>query len=126
MEILSAPEPDQTAIKNELLALGKKLNDAFMLHFGPEKWHDMDGDVKASYQAYAPLVMLDKVPGLRKALADYPALDELSQWCAEQMDTEDHPEYGISIANIAGIAKFMISSAGEVDLRLQNLAQLGG
>ena len=126
MEILSAPEPDQSAIKKELLALGKKLNDAFMAHFGPEKWHDMDGDVKANYRAYAPLVMLDKVPGLRKALADYPALDELSQWCAEQMDTEDHPEYGISIANIAGIAKFMISSAGEVDLRLQNLAQLGG
>ncbi|MBQ3892397.1 MAG: hypothetical protein II737_03230 [Mailhella sp.] len=126
MEILSDPEPDPDALRKEMLALGSKLSGAFLLHFGGKAWHDLDGDVKGAIQAYAPLVMLDKVPGLRKALAEYPALPELSEWCSEQMDTEDHPVYGIRIANVAGIARGMISSAGEVDIRLRELGRLGG
>ncbi|MBO6003170.1 MAG: hypothetical protein J6P53_06725, partial [Mailhella sp.] len=126
MEILSAPDPDLEALRKEMLALSSKLSDAFVMHFGGKQWHDLDGEVKGAVQSYASLVMLDKVPGLRKALAAYPALAELSVWCSEQMNTEDHPVYGIRIANVAGVAKGMISSAGEVDIRLQELGRLGG
>ena len=126
MKILSVPDPDRAALQKEILALSEKLDAAFIKHYGAEGWHDLDGDIKTAIQTYAPLVALDKVPGLRRALADHPALGELSQGFSARMDAEDDPEYGIRIANIGGIARSMLFGVSDVDVRLKNLAQMGG
>ncbi len=125
MELLEDPHPDSEALQKELLSLADKLDSAFRTHFGEENWHNMDPDVKEAIQAYASQVMLDKIPGLRKALAEYPGLRGLSDWCMEQMYSEEtHPQYGIRLFNIAGIARLLLNSTEEIGIRVKEMSRL--
>lgn len=87
---------------------------------------NVEPDDRDAIQAYASQVMLDKVPGLRKAFSELPQLSGLSEWCHEQMFNDGHPQYGDRMPNVAGIARLMVNSTGEIGIRVNELRSMQG